>query len=190
MRSVLILTLPPEREVYRHTDDRAYSRVGGQRLRVRGARAQIRWTGPHTIEEAARERRRGGVYVVARGERPIYVGEARDFGSRWSGRKAVLRNLNVRQYPFRVWLGTITALRGASRAPRTTLREDVEHVLIRFLREKRGYALTNATSNKMLVAAPNGIEIRNYGSVPKGLPKGKDDPITVAGGGTLELPWY
>jgi hypothetical protein len=54
----------------------------------------------------------GGVYVVERVGRPLFVGEAQDFGAEWSRRSRALYEVGIidagrlaAPFPVRIWLG-------------------------------------------------------------------------------------
>jgi len=168
---LLTLRAEPEREVFPPGHPSARRRWQGREYRVRGAQVRIQWEGPY--DPSALRRPGGGIYIVEREGKPIYVGETDRFARRWHARHQVLRNLgvydlpDVKRAPYRVWLGKLTTLTTGA-VPPNALREDVEHVLVRYL-GSRGVRLTNLRPSGRLLAAPAGIRIENIGG-PSYLP--------------------
>lgn len=83
------------------------------------------------------KRRTGGVYVIVRDEKPIYVGQARDFAVRWKGRLLGLYQVGLLDPKPRpggvvldVWFGSIDLNTDAA-------RRVVEHAIIRTFHHAR-----------------------------------------------------
>lgn len=158
--------------------------AGGKRFRVRGAQVSIDWHGPLTLRNAARKHG-AGVYVVYRDRKPIYVGETNSFSRRWTLRFDVLRNLAIDSAPFTVWVGTIQQLDMPKVSPEL-LRQDVEHVLVRFLKRAlrpSGADVTNRSPTEPLLANKAGILIRNSSTRAPFLPQA----IRLSAGQQLEV---
>lgn len=179
-----------EEEIYGRSDPKAFRQKNHRKYRVRGARVTIDWS-PDAYMIGRRGTRTGlvslpaqrpvggggGVYVVVNGNRPVYVGEADHFLSRWDDRCRVIDELGLQVSfsPYRVFLGTI---QGANVPTHTSkgepiplarrmpmVRKDVEHVLIREVAralKKRGEPpLNNESSFAQVWGAPAGVAVLN-----------------------------
>jgi|GEM_PF-7040820 len=127
---------------------------------------------------------------------PVYVGEAVHFTNRWTDRMRIFHELNLKAdlSGYQVRRGDITPgnVQIVSPATLTTLREDVEHVLIREINgtfEKRGMSrrLTNVQSTERIRGAGLAVEIVNQPSSPTPFMR---DVVTVAKDQVFELPWH
>jgi hypothetical protein len=97
----------------------------------------LSWQGPIVITRFPhRAPPGGGVYIVIDGQgRPLYVGEAQDFSTRWHGRLQAIDQIGLTSddgrlpQPVRVYFGTLPA----QHAARADLRKGVEHAVVRTL---------------------------------------------------------
>jgi hypothetical protein len=163
------------------------------KYRVRGARVQVAWSGPHTLAELKAMDPDDDLYLITRlvptqqGPRPwpLYVGETSNVSTRWKERFKVLREFAVDTSPYRVWLGSITVQ--PSQRPlgvgSNLVRADVEHVLIRHLNkmlQPSGAALANLTSYLPFIAAPLGVDVQSAAQPGSTLPPGIPPQIQVS----------
>ena len=125
--------------------------------------ATIFWSGPYSFREAA-SKSRGGLYVIVKKNRtPLYVGQTRNYKSRFRVRMEILRqvacDLSLRQ----VYLGSIQLPKGG--VNNSKLRLDLESAIIRsYLR--RGHKLTNRSSVLAFIMGPKDALINNKGTLP------------------------
>jgi hypothetical protein len=176
-------------------------RAGPARLRVRGAKATVRWA-PAIALNAVLGQNRAGVYIVVERSRgvPFYVGQSGGIGSEWGPRLHILRVFGVPIENFDIYIGAVSAAKGltiknpASRSPNWTaspfkpgdrdderlLRQDIEQVLIRYFDNSGLPVQRNQQSTNPVMSAPNGIEVRHAGAVPTFLQR----PLTRAGAAT------
>jgi hypothetical protein len=130
---------------------------------TRSYRATLEWSDPVALSGALR-RKDGGIYVVEKDGKPIYVGEAASFPRRWLVRLEVLRQLAQDTSPYKLRFARITAADapfvGIKGSP---LREAIEHTIIRGL-DKQGIKLTNRTSIRPFMAGT--IQLTHTGTRP------------------------
>jgi hypothetical protein len=127
-------------------------------------------------------RERGGVYILERAGKPIYVGHTDMFGERWGRRYDVLRVMAVAMKPYKVRIGIIKPEDDERQKPCEERRRAIESVLIRALKNAN-MVLTNIQSiNKFKVT--QAATITNGGS---NRPQYIDQTITLNMGQIFEL---
>jgi hypothetical protein len=152
--------------------------------------------------------RGGGIYIMARtatgtppttGNKPIIpvsVGKAKLFSERWRQRLETFGNLFgehaatvLNAHPFNafgVYIGKFPvedAPKGRSELDKYL--EDMEWVLIRYLKERKKFQLNQSRRlNEVILSEWEGIKITNRGDSK---PEFLDEKIEVRAGGTLEL---
>ncbi len=109
--------------------------------------ATIEWSGPYSFKEAT-NKSGGGLYIIVKKvSTPIYVGQTRNYKSRFRGRFNTLRQAACDMNRREVYLGSIILPRGGVKSRQ--MRLHLESVLIRSYL-KRGHTLTNRSSIREL----------------------------------------
>jgi len=112
---------------------------------TRSYRARLRWSDAVPLP-SVQKLSGGGLYIVEKRGKPIYVGQADGFARRWVVRLEVLRQLAVSTAPYTIRVAHITGADSPlTGAPGARLRIAIEHTLVRGLLLQK-YALTNASS--------------------------------------------
>jgi hypothetical protein len=178
-----------ESEIVRPNDREERKSFAGSKFRVRGARAVIDWQEKRPLADLMGDTKAGAVvYVITRkqGGRPVYVGQSGNFSREWGSRFRILTVLNAPLQDYYIYLGTVKPLpdlqlkdgRSASLPWKTIdfkpndpthlewLRQDVEHVLYRWLWNNGHKKLENASSKHDIWIAPLGIKITHKGATP------------------------
>lgn len=125
--------------------------------------ATVVWSGPYSFKEAA-SKSRGGLYVIVKKNRtPLYVGQTRNYKSRFRVRMEILRQVGCDLSLRQVYLGSIQLPKGG--ANNSKLRLDLESAIIRSYL-KRGHKLTNRSSVLAFIMGPKDALINNQGTLP------------------------
>ncbi len=164
----------------------------------KGVKATITWeTGVYTFQQGwsgavslfPRFPAVSGVYIAAKGKKPVYVGESGHVGRRWSSRLRVFQELDLPRIQwggYKLYVGKIQAEHGsktlASRHP-VDFRRTVERVLIRHLIGK-GLRLTNDKFKRRFTVQSPGVSVRSVNPPPF---LRDPNPISRRVGITLEL---
>ena len=130
---------------------------------TRSYQAVVRWSGPHPLAHTLK-RQDGGIYIVEKKQRPIYIGEALSFSRRWLVRLEVLRQLEMDVTGYSVRLGQIVSANvPLSGQTGSRLREAVEHTLIRGL-ARQGIKTRNILSTQPFLVGT--ISLKHTGTPP------------------------
>lgn len=126
----------------------------------------------------------GGLYVIERGGRPLYVGEASSYTSRF--RKGYLQTLNAFAVSFSGYNVRSARLSGSATSAR---RKDAEHAVVRAITHHygaRGAAspLRNRSSFRAFRVTGSGFTLINLGKKPPYLPS---SPVTRTAGARYEV---
>ena len=147
------------------------------------SKATINWTGPHSIGRNLNSIRGGGIYVVIRKRKPIYIGQTGSFRQRFNKHFSSLLQMGCDIRQQKIYLGKISVANGL---PVTEgVRMNVESVIIRTYL-KKAVRLQNRSSVKAFKTGLGGLSIHNKGiDLPPGLtkfikhPQGSFDEILV-----------
>jgi hypothetical protein len=180
-----ILAVRPQGELELISPNDAAATRSGQR--VRGARAEVKWAPAqllvryrHPGGKSAKPETFAGVYIIAKDNLPVYVGQTADFVKEWAPRFHILGVFGSPEETYTVHVGKVSALPEqqvkALNSPTLTafdknpdprlLRQDVEQVLLRYLANSDLPARRNQQSTNAIMSAPAGIELRHTGAVP------------------------
>ena len=172
----------------------------GKTHRVRGAHADVLWTGPRPLTQLVNAARvEGDLYVLARRGsdsrdrlpwRPLYVGQTKDFVARWKPRSGVLRELGVDLSAYGVWVGRLSTR--PSRLPpavgTSRMRDGVEHVLIRHInRALKPYGGKLGNPPPCLPAVHPGVVVESAAAPGGTRPPFVPERIRASRGGLYEV---
>ncbi len=132
-------------------------------------KTMLSWTGPHPIGRDSSGFSGGGIYVVTRNGKPIYVGQTVNFRQRFNIHFSSLYQMGCDVRQHKIYLGKISLANGSPVTAR--VRKNVESVIIRTYL-KNSVRLQNRTSIKEFKTGSGGLFIFNKGSsLPPGLKK-------------------
>lgn len=142
----------------------------------------VSWTGPHPIGRELGRTSGGGIYVVIRNGKPIYVGQTGSFSQRFTKHFSSLHQMGCDVRQQKIYLGKISLANGS---PVTeSVRKNVESVIIRTYL-KKAVRLQNRTSIKAFKTSSGGLFIYNKGI---DLPPGLNKLIKHPQGSLYEIP--